>query len=341
MANRAKLFSSGYADLGENMIRIRRSAPLFGWILACLMVSTGVCAQSYPAKPIHLVVPFPPGGSVDWTTRVIGTKLSEALRVGVIVENRSGAGGQLGVEAVVRSRPDGYTILVSSSGSITITPHFRKLPYDTIKDLVPVALMNILGAGIAVHAAQPINSLQELIKVSKEKPGGLNYSISSIGNHMHLSGELFKSMTGAVLVPIPYKGTAPAAAAVVSGEVAVTVSDLQSLLPHAKAGRIRILATINSSRLAGLPTVAELGFPNYASDTWIGMWAPAGTPRDVVDRLNAEVNRALALPDVRDNFQKAGAYASPMTPEEMRRFIVEETKKWGDVITSAKITGAG
>lgn len=317
------------------MIRVRR-----GWALACLLFSVEVGAQTYPARPVHLIVPFPPGGSVDWTTRVVAQKLSDALKVGFVVENRAGAGGQLGVETVVRARPDGYTLLVSSSGSITITPHFRKLPYDTTRDLVPVALMNILGAAIAVNAAQPINSLQDLIRVSKEKPGGLHYSVSSIGNQMHLSAELFKIMTGAVLEPVPYKGTAPATAAVASGEVAVSVSDIQSLLPQAKAGRIRILATVNSSRLAGLQTVAELGFPKYASDSWVGMLAPARTPAEIVNRLNVEVNRALALADVRDAFQKAGAYASPLTPEEMRRFIVDETKKWGDVIVSTKLTGA-
>lgn len=325
-------------QMEAKMIRNCGSARLVGWILAGLIVSAEVCAQSYPAKPIRVIVPFPPGGAADWTTRVVANKLSEALRVGVVVENRSGAGGQLGIEAVVRSRADGYMLLVSSNGSITINPHLRKLPYDPMKDLAPVALMNIAGAAIAVNAAQPINNLQDLIRVSKEAPGGLNYSISNIGNYMHLSGELFKIMTGAVLNPVPYKGTAPATAAVVSGEVAVTVSDILSLLPYATAGRIRILATINSSRFAGFPTVAELGFPKYASDGWIGMFAPAGTPPDVVNLLNAEVNRALALPEIQDTFQKAGLYANPMKLDELRRFIAEETRQWGEVIARAQIT---
>jgi tripartite-type tricarboxylate transporter receptor subunit TctC len=307
--------------------------------LGCLFITACATAQTYPSKPIHVVVPFPPGGSVDWATRLVGQKLSESLKVPVLVENRSGAGGQLGVETVLRAAADGYTVLASSSGSIVILPHFKKLPYDMTKDLTAVALINILGVGIAVNAALPVKNLQDLVKVSKETSGGLNYSISSIGNQLHLAGELFKLMSGAVLVPIPYKGTAPATAAVASGEVAVTVSDLQSLIPQEKAGRIRILATINSSRAAGYPTVAEQGFPKYACDTWVGMLATAGTPADVVARLNADVNRALSAPDVREAFVKAGSYAQPMTPEEMQRFIADESRKWGEVISKAKISG--
>ncbi|MEA2906952.1 MAG: hypothetical protein QOI12_4339 [Alphaproteobacteria bacterium] len=297
-------------------------------------------AQTFPDKPIRIIVPVAPGGSADLVARTIGARLSESLGKPVIVESRVGGGGELALESVIRAAPDGYTLLSSPNGPISVAPHVQGPKYDPAKDLTPVAMQVFVGAGIGVQAALPIGSMSDLIKMAKDRPEGIHYAHSGVGNTMHLAGELLKSMTGANLVPVPYRGTSPVVTAILTGEVPFGIADLTSLMPLADAGRVRVLAVMNSSRIGNapnVPTVAEAGLPGYAADPWIGLFAPAGTPSDIVNRLNAEVARALARPEVRDNFVKAGLQPAPMSPDEMRRFVLADIEKWGKLIRSINL----
>ena len=305
-----------------------------------LLLSILAGAQQYPGQPIRIIVPYPPGGSSDLAVRTVGAKISESLGQPVVVENRSGAAGQVGIQVVVRSPADGYTLVATPNGPVSISAHLQKLPYDPAKDLVPVAMLAWVPIGIAVNSAVPVHNLKDFIGFSKGKPDGVSYSVSGVGTLMQLAGELMKSMTGANLVAVPYKGAAPAATAILSGEVPAGISDLVTLLPHARSGRIRILAVASSTRTTtapDLPTVAESGVPGYGSDGWIGMFAPAGTPPNIIARLNAEVARSLALPEVRLTLGKAGLEPAPMKSDDMGRFVLDEIKKWGKVIKDANI----
>ena len=322
------------------MTHISRSTLKIVVTVVALLLSVLAGAQQYPSKPIRIIIPYPPGGSSDLAVRTIGAKISESLGQPVVVENRSGASGQVGIQAVVRSPADGYTLVATPSGPVSISAHLQKLPYDPAKDLVSVAMLALVPSAIAVNAALPIYNLSDFIAFSKRKPDGVNYSVSGIGTHMHLAGELLKGMTGANLIAVAYRGTAPATTAVLSGEVPASISALATLLPHAMSGRIRILALIDSTRTTtapDLPTVSESGVPGYGADAWMGMFAPAGTPPHIIARLNAEVARSLALPDVRLTLGKAGLEPAPMKSEDMGRFVLDDIKKWGKVINDANI----
>lgn len=305
-----------------------------------LMSATSASAQGYPTKNIHIVVAFAPGGGVDLSARTIAAKLREALGQPVIVENRPGAGGQIAVEAVIRAQPDGYTFLTTSNSPIVIGPHLKTLGYDPVTDLTPVAILAWGMLGIAVNPSSPFKTVQDLIASAKQTAGGISYSNPGIGTQMHLAGELLKSFTGANLIAIPYKGAGPAAAAVISGEVSVAISDLTSLLAHAEAGRLRLLAMANSRRSTQapqIPTVAESGVPGYGADAWTGIFAPAQTPRAILDRVNADIRRALAVPEIRDNMLKAGLEPVALDPDASRELVISDSKKWQSVIKSANI----
>jgi tripartite-type tricarboxylate transporter receptor subunit TctC len=313
----------------------------FGSIAVCALLALPAAnAQTYPDKPIRIIVPVAPGGSADLVARTIGARLSESLGKPVIIESRVGGGGELALESVIRAAPDGYTLLSSPNGPISVAPHVQRPKYDVAKDFTPVAMQVLVGAGIGVNAALPIHSMNDLIKTAKATPEGFHFAHSGVGNTMHLAGELLKSMTGTNLVPVPYRGTSPVVTAILTGEVPFGIADLASMIPVADAGRVRILAVMNSSRIGiapDVPTVAEAGLPGYAADPWIGLFAPAGTPPAIVERLNAEVARALARPEVRDNFVKAGLQPAPMTAEETRRFVLDDIEKWGKVIRSINL----
>jgi tripartite-type tricarboxylate transporter receptor subunit TctC len=292
------------------------------------------------AQPVRVVVPLPPGGSSDLTARAISAKLSEMMSRTFVVDNRTGAAGQIGIQTVARAAPDGNTLVVTPSGPISITGHLQKLPYDPIADLVPVAMFAHVPSGIAVPAASPIRSLQDMLAAARRSGSGLTYSVSGLGIHMHLAGELLSQMTGAPMRPIPYRGTSPATAAIMSGDVDAGISDLSTLLPLAKSGRLRILAVTDTKRTItapDIPTVAEEGVRNYSADAWIGMFAPAGTPPEVVAQLNAAVAKALEMPDVKATFFSAGLEPFIMNPEEMSRFIKGDYEKWGALIKKAQI----
>jgi tripartite-type tricarboxylate transporter receptor subunit TctC len=289
-----------------------------------------------------IIVPFAPGAATDILARLVGAKVADRLGKKVVVENKAGAGGQLGLQQAVRSPPDGNTVLMTPSGPISISGHITKLPYDTAKDLVPVAMIAYVPTAIAVSPASPHKSLNDLIAVAKsannDRP--ILYSVSALATHMHLAGELLKKTTGAKLQAVAYRGAAPASLAIASGEVEAGITDLATLLPLAKGGRLRILAVTGAQRTStapDLPTVAELGIPGYSADAWLAMFVPVGTPEAVVERLNAEVAHVLTQPDVKAAMANTGLEPMAMALPELRRFIAEDTKKWGNLIRDSNI----
>lgn len=310
-------------------------------LLAILFAPALARAQAYPDRNIRIIVSFVPGGGADLVARTIAAKMQESLGKPVLVENRpGGTGGSVGIEAVVRSPPDGYTLLLTPNGAISISSHLQKPSYDVLKDLEPIGMAAFAGAGIAVPATLPIHNIKELVAASREAPNGFNFSHPGVGNQGHLAGELLKIVTGAKLTGVPYKGNSPTVNALLTGETQVAISDLASLLPLADAGKVRIIAVTNAKRqrsVPDVPTVAEQGFPEYSADAWAGVFAPAGTPRDIIARLNAELNRVMVLPDVRETVSKLGMDATTMSSEDMRKFVNEDFARWGKVISSANI----
>jgi len=314
----------------------------FAAMVAAAVVAFQPAAQgeSYPAKPIRFVVPFPPGGSADLVARTVGAKLSEAVGQPVVVENKVGGGGQLGVDATIKSPPDGYTLLVTPNGPIVVTRHLSTLPYDVAVDLAPVSMLAVIPAGLAVNAALPIKSVADFLKYAKEKPGAINYGVPTYGTHMHLAGEMLKMMAGIDMVPVPYKGTGPAAAAVAAGEIQASVGDLASLLPVARQGNLRILAVTDPKRVSvapDLPTVAEAGVPGYGASAWIAAFAPKGVAPAVVARLNAEMGKVMADADVKRILTNVGVEPAHSTPAGLTETVRDDTAKWGKVIKDGNI----
>ena len=296
-------------------------------------------AQTYPSRPVRLIVPFPPGGSNDVVGRMIAVQLSTRLDKPVIVENQGGAGGLIGTEMAARSQPDGYTLLLVSVAYAFI-PAIYKLPYDPATAFTPVA---ILGAGpvvIAVTSKLPVGSVKELIALAKEKPGELNYATAGIGSFQHLASELFKLQAGVDIVHIPFKGGGPAMMDVIAGNTQITIGSLIQMLPQIKAGKLKALGVGSSNRIAALPdlpTIAEAGVPGYEVTNWWGIVVPAGTPRSVIDRLHKDLNAIVASPETKKRFETEGAEPRSMSPEEVGRFIAAETAKWARVVKDAGI----
>ena len=262
---------------------------------------TAALAADYPTKPIRIVVSLAPGGGVDTTGRLISRRFTEAWNQQVVVENRPGAGGTIATEAVARSAPDGYTLLMTSVAH-AITPSLYKLSYDAVTDFAPITLVVLAPSVLVVHPSLPVKSVMELIAFAKARPNQLLYSSSGNGSPQHLAAELFKLMTGAGFVHIPYKGTAPSITDLIGGRVSVSAASVISTMPHVNAGRLRALAVISGKRAQGvpqLPTVAEAGVPGYAVDTWYGLFAPAGTPNEIIAGLNQETVRALTQPEAK------------------------------------------
>lgn len=318
------------------MIVARTGWP--GWLAASAlaMAAAAVSAQSYPTKPIRLVVTFPPGGSSDTIARIVGPKLGERLGQPVIVENRPGGGGSIGADAVAKSAPDGYTLVVGAAGGLALNAViYPKLPYDPARDFAPVTLLVTSPFIVAVNPANlPVNSVRELIAFLKGKPGQA-FASGGTGTGMHLAGELFRQMAGADMTHVPYKGNGPALTDLVGGQVPVAFTDLGSTPPFAKAGRIRILAVASARRSAlapDVPTAAESGLPGWEALGWFGVAAPAGTPVAVVQRLNAEITAILRQPDMRERILATGNEPAPTTPEEFGSFIREEIARWGKVV---------
>jgi len=313
----------------------------FGALLA--LVATAASAQTYPTKPIRLVVPFPPGGATDILARDVAQKLTEAWGQQVIVDNRPGAGGNIGSELVAKSAPDGYTLEMGTVGTHAINASlYAKMPYDHVKDFVPVILVAGVPNVLVVNPAVPANSVAELIAYAKANPGKLNFASSGNGTSIHLSGELFKFMAGVQMTHVPYKGSAPALQDLIGGQVQLMFDNLPPSLPQIKAGKLRALAVTSLARapaLPDVPTMAEAGLPGYEASSWFGVLAPAGTPPAIVTKLNAEIARWLATPEAKEKLSKQGANAAGGTPEDFAKHIAAETAKWAKVVkdSGAKI----
>ena len=310
-------------------------------LVACGVLCAGAShAQSYPSKPIRMVSPYAPGGGTDFFARVIGQKLSEALGVTVVTDNRPGAGGVIGADFVAKSPPDGYTLLMSSPSPLVVSPHLLKsMPYDPQKDLAPVIWIAAVPALMTVHPSVPAKTVAEFIKLAKAKPGQLTYSSSGNGGTGHLAGALFDLGAGTKMIHVPYKGTGPATTALIAGEVTLSFGETISLLPQVKAGRLRALAVTTLKRWAAmrdLPTVAET-IPGYTAGPWYGILVPAKTPADIIAKLNSAAGMILRMPDIQTNLTGAGAEATGGSPTDLAAQIKEESERWGRVIREAKI----
>ena len=327
-----------------HMIRFpsRRRLLVAAGTALCLIAPAFAQTQgpAYPTKPVKLVVPYPPGGPTDIVARLVAQKLSEQMGQPFIIDNRPGAGANTGAELVARSAPDGYTLVVATTAHAINPSLFKNLGYSLSKDFVPVSLLTSGPLGIVANPALPVKNITELIALAKSKPGELNFASSGNGQSTHLSAELFASMAGVKMNHIPYTGSAPALTDTMGGQTHLMFDTMLSAMPHVKGGKLKALAVTSASRspvAPDVPTVAESGLPGYEAIAWNGLLAPAGTPPEVVARLNAELKKALASPDVKDKFEAQGFAASWTTPTDFGRFLTVEVDKWAKVV---KVSGA-
>ena len=310
-------------------------------IAMVVALTCGSRAQTFPVKPVRIVVPFPPGGPSDYAARVISAKLPDLFGQQVVVDNRPGASGMLGIEQLTRSAPDGYTLLIVNTGMLTIFPHLqKKLPFDPFNDLAPIT--NLIGGPsfLLTHPSVPAKNLRELIALAKRNPGQLTYASASVGQISHMNGELMKILAGIDVLHVPYKGTGPIMPELIGGQVSMTFSTSVDNLQFVKNGRVRMLAVTGAQRLAILPdtpTMAESGLPGFESLNWNGIAAPARTPRDIVERLSREMGRALALADVKERVSAQGNDVISDGPDAFAKFIRAESVKWGRVVKEAGV----
>jgi len=309
--------------------------------LACLLaaIALPVFPQSYPAKPIHLIVPWPPTGTVDILGRTLGQKLSENMGQSVIIDNRAGANGIIGSEAGAKSPPDGYTLVVDNITGHAINATLQaKMPFDSLRDFAHVSLLAWVPDGIVSLPSLPAKDVQELIALAKAEPGKLTYASFGVGSSGHLAGELFKMMAGVNLLHVPYKGGGPAIADLLAGQVSIYYPVLPSVVPLVKTGRLRLLAVTGakrSSAMPDVPTVAESGLPGFEASNWFGLMAPAGTPPEIVARLNAEAAKALQDAEVRKKLDALGFEIQTGTPQEFTALLRSETEKWAKVVKTS------
>ena len=303
------------------------------------VVAPAVAQGTYPTKPVRLVVPFPAGGTTDILARAVAQKLSETWGQSVIVDNRPGAGGNIGSELVAKSPPDGYTLLMGTVGTHAINPSlYAKMPYDHVKDFTPVILVAGVPNVLVVNLSLPVNSVQELIAYGKANPNKLNFASSGNGTSIHLSGELFRTMTGVQMTHVPYKGSAPALTDLIGGQVQLMFDNLPSSLQFIKAGKLRALAVTSaerSSALPDLPTLSESGLAGFEASSWFGVLAPAGTPRDIVTKLNGAIAAWLASPDAKEKLAAQGAIAAGGPPDAFVKHIADESAKWAKVVKAS------
>ena len=311
---------------------------------ACAVVSSAAPthAQTWPQKPVTYIVPFPPGGTTDILARAIALKLGPALGTTIVVENKPGAGGNIGSDFVAKARPDGYTILGGTISSHAINPSiYKSMPYDAVKSFQPITLIGTNANVLVVGAASPYKSVQDVIAAAKAKPGSISFASAGNGTSQHLSGELFKSLAGIQMEHVPYKGSGPAIQDVMAGHVPLMFDTTVVAAPHIQSGKVRALAVTSTKRVGSLPnvpTMAEAGVKGYEIVSWQGIFAPAGTPKEVVQRLNAEVVKILAMPDMRERLAGLGLDPVGNTPDEFAAFQKGEIAKWAKVVKDAKIS---
>jgi tripartite-type tricarboxylate transporter receptor subunit TctC len=307
----------------------------------CLLFAGAAHAQSWPVKPLRFIVPFPPGGATDVLARTIAPRLGEGLGQQVVIDNRAGAGGMIGVEVAAKSPPDGYTLVIATVGQIAINPSlYAKMPFDPMKDLAPVTLAGDIFNVLIVHPALPALSVKALIALARARSGELNFGSSGIGAADHLAAELFQVMTKTRMVHVAYKGGPLAMVDLISGNLQLMFATVPTAIGLIKSGKVRALAITNSKRfppLPELPTIAEAGIPGFAVNNWCGVFVPAGTPTAVVGRLNGELAKVLAMPEVGKRLLDSGIGAASNAPEQFTAYIRAETKKWAAVIRDANV----
>jgi len=317
-----------------------RVVTLCAFALA-LLFAGGAGAQTFPSKPVRIVVPFPAGGGLDFTTRVLARKLTDLWGQTVVVDNRPGASGMIGAESVVRSPKDGYTLLSCSPAEVALNlALYPKMNYDPLHELAPISLTAIYANVIAAHASVPAHNWKELVAVSKRTPGGLGFGSSGTGSTQHLTGEWLRRNAGINLLHVPYKGAAPATADLIGGQIPLGILGAAPLIPQIKAGRIRAIAVTTEKRTVGLPdvpTLAEVGVKGFTSSQWFGFLAPVGTPREVVMKINADLQKVLAAEDVKEKLATQGGETSWTTPEAFGAFMKQEHDKYARIIAEAHI----
>ena len=314
---------------------------LTGAALVAMQIGGQALAQAFPSRPVRVIVPYPPGQATDVIARLVTQKMGETLGKTFPVENRAGAGGIIGVEAVARSAPDGYTLLVTASGPMAINPSlYARLPYDPLKDFEPVSMLGLIPLVIVANNNLPVRSVRELIALAKAHPGEITYASSGPGTAQHLAMELFKAKSGTNLTHIPYKGSGPAISDLIGGQVVLMFDTVASALPQIRAGKLRPIAVSMAKRsvvLPEVPTMSEAGIKGFEAFGWSAMLAPTGTPREIVQKLSAESLRILNQPDVRDRVITLGFEYSPMNPEELTQFMKAEIAKWTQAVKLANI----
>jgi tripartite-type tricarboxylate transporter receptor subunit TctC len=311
-------------------------------LLAGLVFASQLCAQTYPTRPVRLVVPLSPGGFADTPTRLLAPRLSTQLGKQFFVENRPGAGGTIGADFVAKSAPDGYTLLITGTPHVISAHLYKSLPYDALKDFTPIALIASGPYALVVNPQRlPVASVRELIAAAKAQPGKIDYASSGNGSAQHLVGALFNSLAGVALNHVPYKGSGPAMQDLISGQVAVSFAGIPNVLGHVKSGRLRALGVTTARRwseLPDVPTLAEAGVADYEATVWLNLAGPAGMPADLVQKLYSEVAKALQDPELQAHFRTAGVEAALMAPEPLAAFIRAEHEKWGRVVRETGAT---
>ena len=307
----------------------------------CIAAGAAQAADSaYPTRPVRLVVPFPPGGGVDATARIIGPKLSESMGQNWVVDNRSGAGGNLASEIVARANPDGYTVLLALDTMLTANPSLYDLPFSVEKDLQPVVILAVSDQIVVVHPDVAAKTLKEFVALARQKPGAFRHGSAGVGSSNHLAAELFKKVTGTVILHVPYKGAGPAIAAILGGEIQMNVSSTASVIGFVKAGRLRALASTGAKRgnaLPDLPTVAESGYPGFEAIQWYALVVPGATPKSIVARIHKDSVKALQDADVRASMERLGLQQDPSTPQALVARIKKEAATWAAIIKDAGI----
>ena len=304
--------------------------------LAAITPCGPVHAQTYPQKPVRIVVGVPAGGTTDVVARLVGQKLGEQMGQQVVIDNRGGAGGNIGAELVAKAPPDGYMLFLATIGTMAINPSlYSKMPFDTLRDFAAISQLTSMPQLLVVHPSVPVKNVKELIAYAKSRPGQLTFASGGSGTAIHLAGELFKTMAGVDMVHVAYKGGGPAMTDVIGGQVSLMFDQILTSLPHVQSGRLRGLAVTTANRSPAapqIPTIAEAALPGYAVTTWHGLLAPAGTPRDIVNRLSSEAARTLQNPDVREKFASQGVDPISSTPEQFAAMMKSELDKWRKVI---------
>ena len=308
--------------------------------LTCLGYASATYAQRYPERPIRLIVPFAPGGTSDLVARLVGARLAEDLGQSVIVDNRGGGGSTLGTGMAVRATPDGYTLLISHIALAVNQTLYSKLPYRAVTDLAPISKLGVAPSAVVVNSKLPANNMKDLIALAKKQPGKLNYGSAGVGSSGHLAVALFEHVADVKLTHVPYKGGGPSVAATIAGEVQLAIPVLASAASHVKAGRLRMLAVTSARRsqaVPDVPTAQEAGVKGYVYETWFGLFAPAGTPKAIIAKLNQGTVKALELKEVREQLASQGVEADSSTPAELAKILRDDTETWAKVIKSAGI----